>query len=104
MKKKLKKVTKRLINNKMNCQGDYDEDTHVIRINKKKSKKKSSIISTIIHEELGHAEHPKAYEKTVRKMEMTLGKKLGPKQKSKLYARYKGQQKDGKQWGYKKHF
>ena len=101
MKKKLKKVEKRVIDNHMRAQGDYDEDTHVIRINKRKSKKKSSIISTIIHEEMGHAMHPNAWEKTVVKMEKAIGKKITSKQKARLYACYRGQQKTGKQFGYK---
>lgn len=89
--KKIKRVTKRIVDNNSRWQGDYDTDTHVIRVNKKKSKKKGGyggILDTIVHEEL-HAIHPKAWERTIDKKTIEKAKRLSFKQKRKLYSRYR---------------
>jgi predicted SprT family Zn-dependent metalloprotease len=73
--------------NKMRWQGDTDLDKKIIRINPKKSKKKSGkggVIDTIVHE-LYHADHPKATEKKTYKETPKKVKKLTPKQKKRLY-------------------
>lgn len=79
---------KRIVDNNMMWQGDISEEDKLIRINKEKSKKKGSVIRTIIHEER-HATHPNEHEKTVYKKEAELVKKLSPEQKQKLYNKYK---------------
>jgi acetyl-CoA carboxylase alpha subunit len=80
---------KRYVDNRSKWQGDTDVEKGVIRINKKKSKKKSSVIDTIVHEEM-HAKHPKMHEKTVKRKtwEALKLKKMGKKAKRKLYSRY----------------
>jgi len=87
MKKIPLKKYKRYVDNRSRWQGDTDVEGGVIRLNKKKSKKKSSIIDTIVHEEM-HATHPKMQEKTVDKKVSHKLKKMGPKTKKKLYSRY----------------
>lgn len=82
------KYFKRFVDNRMKWQGDCDTDKKVIRINKKKSKKKSSVIDTIVHEEM-HAKHPRMTEKSVYKKTPKVVKSLGKKRKAKLYSRYK---------------
>ena len=79
---------KKVIDNKMRWQGDIDTERHIIRINKAKSKKKSSIIDTIIHEEM-HAKHPRMYESTIREETIKALNKMTPKQKSLKYNQYR---------------
>ncbi len=81
------KKWKRIKTNKMRWQGDIDYEKKVIRINPKKSKKKSSVIDTIRHEEM-HRLHPKMWENRIRKKTRKWVKKAAPKQKMKLYNRY----------------
>ncbi len=79
------------VDNKLKSLGEYDESTGVIKINKKKNKKtgnKGELINTIVHEEY-HKKHPKATEKTTYARTKQIVKKLTPKAKKKLYARYK---------------
>ena len=83
----MNKKYKRIIDNKMKWQGDTDTEKKVIRINRKKSKKKSSVIDTITHEEL-HAKHPNMHEKTVYKKTKKLLKTMSAEKKHKLYSRY----------------
>lgn len=90
MAKKVKKW-KRVVDNKMRWQGDTDLEKKVVRVNKKKSKKKSGrggVIDTIVHEEM-HVTHPKMHEKTVYKKTKKKVKRLTPKQKKKLYLTYR---------------
>lgn len=94
---KLKNKRKKLqfkTDNKMKWYGENDHQGQ-IKINKKLLKehpthktKYPEIASTIYHEIL-HSKHPKAHEKTVRKMETKGIKKMGKKQKAKLYAKVK---------------
>lgn len=77
---------KRVVDNKMRWQGDIDDEKNIIRINKEKSKKKSSIIDTIVHEEM-HKDHPKMHEKTVRDKTTEKVKRLINPQK--YYNKYK---------------
>ncbi len=92
----------RKVDNKMRSYGDFDEDTGKIRINKKMAKnnpahkkplkgkkgKYPELLDTIVHEE-HHKSHPKSTEKQTWKFAKNKIKKLTPKAKAKLYARYK---------------
>ncbi len=69
---------------KMRWQGDTDTEKKVIRVNVKKSKKKSTVIDTVAHE-LYHARHPKATEKETYKKTPIIVKGLSPAEKKKLY-------------------
>jgi hypothetical protein len=72
---------------KMRWQGDTDFERKIIRINPKKSKKKSGrggVIDTLVHETY-HADHPKATEKTTYKAVPKKLKKMGSAQKNRLY-------------------
>ena len=82
--KKFGKRVKRTVDNKMRWQGDYDTDNGAIRVNKVKSKKKSSIIDTITHEEM-HRQHPNMWEKTIDKKVPKKLKKMSKKQKQQMY-------------------
>jgi len=84
------KKWKRIKDNKMRWHGDIDDEKRIIRVNKspKKNKKKGEILDTIIHEEQ-HRIHPKAHEKTIRKITIQKIKLLGQKEKQKLYNKYK---------------
>ena len=82
------KKYKRIVDNNSRWQGDTDTKKRIIRINKHKSKKKSSIIDTIVHEEM-HAKHPAMSERTIRKKVPLMLKRLSRKAKNRLYARYK---------------
>ena len=82
------KKWKRKVDNRMRWQGETDTDKKVIKINKKKSKKKTSIIDTIAHEEM-HVKHPKMHEKTVYKKTKHKVKSLSRKSKQRLYSKYK---------------
>jgi hypothetical protein len=79
---------RRVVDNKMRWQGEIDYKNRVIRINKVKSKKKSTIADTIVHEEM-HRQHPKMWEKTVYKKTAEKVKRMSPAAKHKLYNRYK---------------
>ena len=80
--------------------GETDTGRKTIKINKKLHKQKSGghlmrnrdgtekLIGTIVHEEL-HAAHPKAHERTVRKMAKKKVKVINKKTKQRLYSRYK---------------
>ena len=83
--KKHKDGYERKVDNKMKWQGEIDLDKKVIRINKKKAKKKSSVAGTIYHEEY-HRKHPKAHEKTVYKKERDWIKRVSPDKKKKYYS------------------
>lgn len=52
------------------------------------SKKDASLINTIVHEKM-HQKHPKMHEKTVRRKSRKVVKKLSPKTKKKLYAKFR---------------
>ena len=86
--KKYKKSYKRIVDNKMRYQGETDLDRKVIKINKRQSKKKSTVIDTIQHEEL-HAKHPKMKEKTVRIETKNKLKRMSQMKKHKLYNLYR---------------
>jgi len=79
---------KRMVDNKMRWQGDTDNKKRLIRINKKKSASKTSILDTIVHEEL-HAQDMSKGEKKVYKKTAEIMERLTPKDKARLYARYK---------------
>jgi hypothetical protein len=84
------KKWKRIVDNKMRWHGDIDDEKKIIRINKskKKNEKKGEIIDTIAHEEI-HRKHPKMWEKTVGKMAKEYVKKVGFKEKKKMYSKYR---------------
>ena len=76
--------------NRMKWFGDTDLDKKVIRLNIKRSKKSGKpgeVLDTVQHELL-HAKHPKAHEKTVRKMTKKAVKHLSPITKHRLYGYY----------------
>ena len=81
--KKYKKFTV-VTDHKMRWQGDTDDDNKIIRINPTKSKKKSTLIDTIVHEKL-HADHKSWTEKKVYKEAPIRVKKLSKNKKNKLY-------------------
>jgi acetyl-CoA carboxylase alpha subunit len=83
------KKWKRVVDNKMRWHGDIDEKKKIIRVNKskKKNERKGEIIDTILHEE-DHRIHPKAYEKTIRKIVKRQLNRIGSKGKKKLYSKY----------------
>lgn len=85
--------------NKLRVFGETDLDKKVIRINKKKSRsvkpgkkvrmlnrkgKSGELLDTIKHELL-HVDHPKAKEKTIRKMTERATKRMSKKEKGRLY-------------------
>lgn len=93
---------KRIVNNKMRgLYGETDTNAHIIRINKTLAKKHPlykrpvnkgaskypDVLGTIAHEEY-HAKHPKATEKTVRRKERVIVKKMSPAQKKRMYGRF----------------
>lgn len=69
---------------KMRWQGDTDTEKKVIRINPVKSKKKTSLIDTIVHEKF-HADHPKATEKETYQKVPHIVKGLTESEKKRLY-------------------
>lgn len=84
------------VDNKMRDFGETDTAKKVIRINKKLHKKAAEynvpkqdrpLINTIVHEKL-HALHPKAHEKTVRKLARSMVAHMSPKQKQKHYKQF----------------
>ena len=87
-KKKHKKLYKRIVDNKMRYQGETDLEKKVIRVNKKASKKKSTVIDTIYHEE-NHRLHPKMTEKNIRIETKNKLKRMSENKKHKLYNLYK---------------
>jgi hypothetical protein len=100
-----KKVTRgadgvrRLVDNNLGHFGETDTDKKVIKINKKihaKGKKKaiggipkkdSTIINTIVHEEM-HMKSPRMHERTVRKKTQKVVRSMSAKRKKKLYSKY----------------
>lgn len=86
--KRKKDGYKRVVDNKMRWQGDIDDEKKIIRINKEKSKKKSSVIRTIIHEEK-HRTSPQMHEKTLTKKEAKMVKATPEAIKRKLYSLYR---------------
>jgi hypothetical protein len=82
------KQYKRIVDNNMRWQGDIDEENRVIRVNKVKSKKKSTIIDTILHEEM-HKDHPQMHEKTVYKKTKEQIATMLAERKQKFYNKYK---------------
>lgn len=55
------------VDNKMRgAYGDMNESKKLIRIHKKRHKTKKNLANTIVHEKM-HVDHPKMWEKTVRK-------------------------------------
>ena len=70
----------------MRAFGDTDTEKKLIRINKKKSKAHGSgeLLDTIVHEKM-HADHPKRYERTVRKKTRIMIKRMSNKRKQKMY-------------------
>ena len=87
MKRRNKKY-KRIVDNHLKFQGETDINRKVIKINKKASKKKSTVIDTIFHENY-HAKHPKAHEKTVRIETKNRLKRMSENAKKKLYNQFK---------------
>lgn len=81
------KKYKRVVDNKMPWQGEIDEDKKIIKVNKKKSKEKSSIIDTIVHEEL-HRKYPKMSEKEIKEMTKEKCKNMSEEEKAKYYKLY----------------
>ncbi len=92
---------KRMVDNGLpDTFGETDIAKGTIKINKKLHAQKSGghlirnkngtekLIGTIVHEEL-HAAHPKAHEKTVRKMAKKKVRVINRKTKQRLYSRYK---------------
>lgn len=59
----------------------------------KGAKKYPDVLATAVHEEY-HRTHPKATEKTTRKMERKIVKVMTPKQKQRIYGRF--QKKSGR--------
>jgi len=96
-----KKKWKRVVDNKMHGFGDIDFDKKIIRVNKKRSKNKPSrkrpinkgaskfpeVLDTILHEET-HRKQSKLHEKTLKKKIVRKMKKMGRKQKQRLYKLY----------------
>lgn len=96
----------RIVDNKMRYYGETDFEKKKIRVNKKKSKKNPmykrpvnkhasrypDLLGTIVHEET-HRKHPKMRERTVRKIERRMVKKLTKKQKRKYYNLYRKKKK-----------
>lgn len=82
------KKYKRVVDNKMRWQGDIDDENGIIRINKNKSKEKSTILDTIVHEEM-HREHPQMHEKTVDSKTKEKIKNMLYKSKQNFYNKYK---------------
>lgn len=81
------KKWKRVVDNKMRSQGDIDLDNRVIRVNKQKSKAKSSVIDTIVHEEM-HRVHPQIHEKNIRRLTSQRVSKMSYAQRQRLYSKY----------------
>lgn len=84
------KTYKRKVDNKMRSYGDTDYEKKTVRINKskKKNKRPGEVLDTIVHEKM-HVQHPKMWEKTVRKKTKKVVKTMGKKIKSKAYALFK---------------
>lgn len=82
------KKYKRVVDNRMRWQGDTDLEKKVIRVNKVKSKRKSSIIDTMVHEEM-HAKHPQMYERTVATKTKGRVRTMGPQAKARLRSKYR---------------
>jgi hypothetical protein len=87
-KRKHKSVYKYKVDNKMRWQGETDLNKKVIKINKKLSKKHSTVIDTIVHEH-GHVAHPKMHEKNIRIETKNKLKRMSENKKHKLYNLYK---------------
>ena len=91
----IKKKVSIKVDNKLDAYGETDLNTNKIRINKKRHSQKGykrinptkngneNLVSTIQHELL-HVKHPKAHEKTIRKMEKSSVRKMSPKRKKQL--------------------
>lgn len=89
--KNMTKKWKRIVDNKMRWHGDIDDEKKIIRVNKSKedNRKPGEILDTIIHEET-HRKHPKMKEETVKSVTKKLMASLSPREKGKLYGKYKG--------------
>lgn len=101
-KKKASKKWRTKVDNKMRSFGITDYSKKEIRVNKKKSKrtaklskkaarkkhgmsrKETSIINTIVHEDL-HRRHPRMHEKTVMRKARIAVQRMGKKAKRRLY-------------------
>ena len=99
--KELKKY-KKVVDNKMRAYGDCNFQKKIIRVNRVKARKDPSrvrpinkhakrypdVLDTMVHEE-NHVKHPRMHEKNIRKKTLRDIKKMTPKQKQKIYSRYK---------------
>lgn len=97
-----KKWTRKIDPKLRGAYGETDFANKTIRVNPKKSKenplykrpvtkgasKYPDVLATMVHEEL-HKDNPKATEKQVRKMERAKVATMSPKQKKRVYSRYK---------------
>lgn len=90
-------IWKRVVGKVRGGFGETDFDKKTIRIDKSKHKNKalydvpkkdSSLINTIVHEEM-HRQNPKMTEKQVRKRTRLKVKKMSKKLKVKMYSKYK---------------
>lgn len=87
-----------MVDNKLRgAYAESDLDTGLVRVNKKRHFQKGfkrvnpakdgheDLASTVQHELL-HFKHPKAHEKTIRKMEKSTMKRMSPRRKKQLLA------------------
>jgi hypothetical protein len=75
------------VDNKSKFFGVTDTKRRTIIVNKKKSKatgQRGEVLDSILHETL-HARHPQKSERRIEKMTARSEKRIGKKQKSKLY-------------------
>ncbi len=91
------KIWKRVVGKVRGGFGETDFDKKIIKIDKKKHKsgkwggipkQDSTLINTIVHEEL-HVKHPKKTEVQIRKLARSKVSKMGDKIKRKLYNKFK---------------
>ncbi len=79
------------VDNSMRGFGETDLDRKVVKVNKKRAKathQKGELLDTIAHELL-HVKHPKAKERTIQKKTERVTKRLSPKEKAKLYSKFR---------------
>ncbi len=97
MEKRDLKTWRRVFGKVKGAFGETDFDKKVIKVDRSKHKNKalynvpkkdSSLINTLVHENM-HAEYPKMTEKQVKKKTRTKLKKMGRKQKLKVYSQFK---------------
>ena len=81
------KFTRRL-DSQMRDQGETDYQRRLLRVNPVKSKRKSSIIDSMVHEET-HRIHPRMKERTVRATTKRKLRTMSPGAKRRLRGRYR---------------